>query len=114
VSSLNKRLAYLGIADFDYLSARILLRHGIVFTGLPKAADAFEKIMKLCLVLEAKITRNEELEPKDLKRFEHDLPKLLAEFKLRTGIPVTDSVDEYFAMLKDAAARRCPRALALL
>ena len=108
MTSLNKRLAYLGIADFDYLSARVLLRDGLVFTGLPKAADAFEKILKLNLVLEAKISRNDELEPEDLKRFGHDLVKLLDEFQRRTGMTLPPEVAPYFAMLEDAAAHRYP------
>jgi hypothetical protein len=108
MTSLNKRLAYLGIADFDYLSARVLLRHGLVFTGLPKAADAFEKIIKLNLILEAKISRNEELAPENLKKFEHRLKRLLEEFSNRTGIVVEPVVVDYFAMLQDAAARRYP------
>jgi hypothetical protein len=108
MTSLNKRLAYLGIADFDYLSARVLLRHGLVFTGLPKAADALEKIIKLSLILEAKITRNEELDPRHLKRFEHRLKDLLVELGKRTGITIDATVAEYFAMLQDAAMRRYP------
>lgn len=108
MTSLNKRLAYLGIADFDYLSARVLLRHGLVFTGLPKAADAFEKIIKLNLMLEAKTSRNEDLAPEDLKRYEHRLKRLLEEFSKRTGITVEPGVVEYFSMLQDAAARRYP------
>src|SRR6266699_1769134 len=99
MTSLNKRLAYLGIADFDYLSARVLLRHGLVFTGLPKAADAFEKIVKLNLMLDAKISRNEDLAPEDLKRFEHHLKRLLEEFAKRTGITVEAGVMDYFSML---------------
>jgi len=108
VTSLDKRLAYLGIADFDYLSARVLLRDGLIFTGLPKAAEAFEKIIKLNLMLEAKISRNEELAPEDLKPFGHDLIALLDEFMKRTGAPVPSGVTPYFAMLKDAAAHRYP------
>jgi hypothetical protein len=108
MTSLNNRLAYLGIADFDYLSARVLLRDGLIFTGLPKAADAFEKIIKLNLMLEAKISRNEELAPEDLKRFGHDLGALLAAFRKRTGNLVPTGITAYFAMLQDAAAHRYP------
>jgi hypothetical protein len=108
MTSLNKRLAYLGIADFDYLSARVLLRNGLVFAGLPKAAEAFEKIIKLNLTLEAKISRNEELEPPDLKRFGHDLVRLLGEFRLRTGVATEPEIESYFAMLQDATAHRYP------
>lgn len=108
MTSLNKRLAYLGIADFDYLAARVLLRDGLIFSGLPRAAEAFEKIVKLNLILEVKISRNEELEPEDLKRFGHDLPKLLIEFADRTKVPVQPEIGPYFAMLEDSAAHRYP------
>ena len=110
MTSLNNRLAYLGIADFDYLSARILLLDGLTFTGLPKAAEAFEKIVKLVLMLEAKISRNEELTPGALRRFGHELGALLVELRTRTAIPIAVDVDQYFAMLKDAAAHRYPEA----
>ncbi len=108
MTSLNKRLAYLGIADFDYLAARVLLRDGLIFSGLPKAAEAFEKVVKLNLILEAKIARNEELEPEDLKRFGHDLVKLLTEFARRTGIAVEPEIEPYFAMLADSVPHRYP------
>jgi hypothetical protein len=108
MTSLNKRLAYLGIADFDYLAARVLLRDGLIFSGLPRAAEAFEKIVKLNLILEAKITRNAELEPEDLKRFGHDLPKLLTEFTRLTTIAVEPETEPYFAMLEDSLAHRYP------
>jgi len=109
MTSLNKRLGYLGIADFDYLAARILLRDGLIFSGLPKAAEAFEKIMKLNLMLEAKITRNEELETEELKRhFGHDLPRLLTDFTKRTGISIRREIEPYFEMLKDSVGHRYP------
>jgi hypothetical protein len=108
MTSLNKRIAYLGIADFDYLASRVLLRDGLIFSGLPRAAEAFEKILKLNLILEAKITRNDDLKPEDLKRFGHDLPKLLTEFRSRTSIGVEPEIEPYFAMLKDSVAHRYP------
>jgi len=80
-TSLQKRLAYLGIADFDYLSARVLMRHGLAFTGLAKASDAFEKIMKLNLILDAKISRNQDLEPDEVKTYLHNLRGLLDDFE---------------------------------
>ena len=107
-TSLQKRLAYLGIADFDYLSARVLLRHGLVVTGLAKASDAFEKISKLNLILEAKITRNEDLEPEKVKAYLHNLRALLADFEARMGVSVGPETHEYFAMLQEATKRRYP------
>src|SRR2546426_10457605 len=108
MTSLDHRVAYLGLADFDYLSARILLRHGLMSTGLPRAAESFEKILKLVIMLEARITRKEELEPKHLKSYGHDLPKLFAELKRRISASFPPEFDTYFAMLTDAYDRRYP------
>jgi hypothetical protein len=107
-TSLHKRLAYLGIADFDYLSARVLMRHGLVFTALAKASDAFEKIMKLNLILDAKISRNQDLEPDEVKTYLHNLRGLLDGFEDRTGMSVGSETREYFAMLQEATKRRYP------
>jgi len=59
-------------------------------------------------MLEAKISRNQELEPKDLKRFGHDLEALLGELNLRTGLATEPGVASYFSMLQDATAHRYP------
>lgn len=108
MTSLDRRLAYLGIADFDYLAARLLLVHGLASVGLPKAAEAFEKILKLFLALEAKINRGEELGPRDLKKYNHQLPKLLAVVGERVGSPFSAEWVEYVTMLQDAYNRRYP------
>ena len=83
--SLTKRISYLGIADFDYLSARLLLLCGIGNTGLSKSAEAFEKLFKLFLMLEARITQNIELVPKDLKKYNHKLGRRFTDVKLKSG-----------------------------
>lgn len=108
MSSLSKRLAYLGLADFDYLSARLLSLCGLGNTAFPKAAEAFEKLFKLFLMLEAKITRNEDLGPKDLRAYSHDLVKLF--HAVKTKIPATfdGEWDAYFTELRDAYNRRYP------
>jgi hypothetical protein len=85
--------------------------HGLLNTGLQKAAEAFEKIVKVTLMLEAKISRNEELTPRDLIRFEHHLVKLLDEFKKRTGVTVTPEIEKYFAALQDCLLATLSRAL---
>lgn len=108
--SLIKRLEYLGIADMDYLSARALLINGLAHTGLSKAAEAFEKLFKLFLILEAKITRNEHLSQKDLKKYEHKLVKLF-EFvvtKIPGASPYDKSWKEYFEQLETAYRVRYP------
>lgn len=108
MSSLDKRLAYLGLADFDYLAARILLLSGLGNSGFAKAAEAFEKLLKLMLMLEAKITRNEELDPKELKTYSHDILKLFHEVKGRIGAQFDTTWDEYFEFLRDSYSRRYP------
>jgi hypothetical protein len=108
MSSLSKRLEYLGIADFDYLSSRLLMLHGLVFTALPKAAEAFEKLLKLFLLLEAKIARNEELSPQQLKKFGHNLSALFGQLKAKVPATFGQDWDDYFQLLEDSYARRYP------
>jgi hypothetical protein len=109
MSVLEKRIAYLGLADIDYLSARLLLLSGLVTTGFPKAAEAFEKLLKLFLLLEAKISSNVDLTEKQMKAYSHNLIKLFDVVK--TKIPNTQfdqSWDDYFKILQDSYTRRYP------
>ena len=109
MNSLNKRIEYLGLADMDYLSAKLLLMSGLANTGFPKAAEAIEKIFKLFLILEAKISRNVELTERDMKSYGHNLIKLLNEIK--TKLPNTTFVsnwDDYLKTLQDSYTRRYP------
>lgn len=108
--SLKKRLEYLGIADMDYLSARILIINGMTHTGLSKGAEAFEKLFKLFLVLEAKIVRNEELSSLELKNYEHKLVKLFEEvvLKIPGATPFDKSWKDYFEQLQMAYKTRYP------
>lgn len=109
MSSLDKRVAYLGLADFDYLAARVQLLSGLGVSGLAKAAEAFEKILKLFLMLEAKISRNEELDPKYLKTYSHNLLKLFQEVKNRVAAASWDpGWEEYLQSLQDSYSRRYP------
>lgn len=107
--SLVKRLEYLGIADMDYLSARALLINGLTHTGLSKAAEGFEKLFKLFLLIEAKVTRNEHLTSKDLRQYEHKLVKL---FELvMSKLPEKNyhhSVKDFFQQLENAYKLRYP------
>src|ERR1700674_1326503 len=82
--------------------------NGLLNTALQKAAEAFEKILKVNLMLEAKISRNEELTSRDLMQFEHHLGKLLKEFITRAKVTVHPDTEKYFAMLQDAYSRRYP------
>lgn len=107
--SLNKRLSYLAIADMDYLSARLLLLCGLTSVGLSKAAEAFEKLLKLFLILEAKINNDLSLEGSHLKNtYKHRLLKIWIEVKSNVPITFDDSWDEYFGRLERAYKMRYP------
>ncbi|WP_165071980.1 hypothetical protein [Paludisphaera rhizosphaerae] len=105
---MKKRLEYLGMADFDYLAARLLMIHGLVTVALPKAAEAVEKLMKLFLVLEAKISRNENLTAKDLKGYGHDLERLFAQFKTKVPVTFGGEWDDYVKCLQESYTYRYP------
>lgn len=107
-NALDKRMSYLGLADFDYLSARTLIRSGLGISGLAKAAEAFEKILKLILVLEAKISRNHVLTAKELKAMGHNLHDLLNSLRDRVGATFGKDWDEYFHVLRSAYSNRYP------
>ncbi len=107
--SLTKRLEYLGIADMDYLSARILLLNGITHTGLSKAAESFEKLFKLFLIIVAKVTINKEFTQRDLKQYEHKLVKLFEE--VMSKLPQKKfhpTIKNYFTQLQNAYSLRYP------
>jgi hypothetical protein len=112
MNSLDKRLSYLGIADFDYLSARLLMLNGLGFCALPKAAEAIEKLIKLFLLLEAKIERNEELGEEQLKKYGHNLVKLFQKLKEiirgKSEVEFGPDWDEYLQLLQDSYTQRYP------
>jgi len=107
-TSLDQRLAYLSLADFDYLSARILLLFGLAHTGFPKAAESFEKLFKLFLILEAKIGRNEELTVEDLKKYQHKLVTLFDKIKSMIPVKLDKSWRGYFLFLQETYHKRYP------
>lgn len=108
--SFKKRLEYLGIADMDYLSARALLINGLTHTGLSKGAEGFEKLFKLFLILDAKITRNTEMTQQGLKKYEHKLVVLfeLVVSKIPNATPFDPTWKEYFIQLQGAYKTRYP------
>lgn len=112
--TLKKRLEYLGIADMDYLSARALLINGLTHTGLSKGAEAFEKLFKLFLILDAKITRSTDMTQQELKKYEHKLVVLfeLVVSKIPNATPFDPSWKEYFTQLQGAYKTRYPESWA--
>lgn len=108
MSSLNKRFHYLGLADLDYLSTRVLILSGIYNTGLSKAAEAFEKLFKLLLILEAKIRRDTSLTPSDLKQYGHSLPKLFDAVTSKSSRTFHEGWSILFRELERAYGRRYP------
>jgi len=107
-SVLNQRLNYLGIADMDYLAARLLMLSGNPFCGMPKAAEALEKIMKLFLILEAKISRNEDLIAKDLKKYSHNLIKLSNKVESLCPMQLGENWKKYLEKLQKSYYDRYP------
>lgn len=105
---LNKRIQYLAIADIDYLSARLLLLCGMPFSGLPKAAEAMEKIFKLFLILEAKITEGKELSDSDLKKYSHRLTKLFKVMKTKIPAKFDKTWDKFIKDLEVSYSIRYP------
>jgi len=107
-SVLNQRLQYLAIADMDYLAARLLLLSANPFCGMPKAAESLEKIMKLFLILEAKISRNEELSAKDLKKYSHNLLKLSEKVESLCPMQLGENWKNYLEKLQNFYYHRYP------
>ena len=105
---LNARIQYLLMADMNYIAARLLLLSGNPFAGIPKSAEAIELLMKLIIMLEAKISRNEELEEKDLQRYGHKLLKLLKKLREISPIAFDATWDDYLSELQDTYAKRYP------
>lgn len=70
----------LGVADIDYLSARLLFMSGLPTVGMSKASEALEKLLKIAIVCLSKIQENKDLEDNDLKKYGHNLIRLLDEY----------------------------------
>ena len=105
---LEKRISYLGIADFDYLSARLLLLSGLANTGLPKMMEAFEKLMKLLLMLDAKISGTQVPTEKDLRKYNHDLVALSKVISDKIPSAFNESWEPFFHTLQGSYDRRYP------
>ncbi|HND90968.1 MAG TPA: hypothetical protein PLI75_04240 [Anaerolineales bacterium] len=74
----DKLMDYLGIADIDYLSARLLFMSGFPIVAMAKAAEALEKLFKILIVMITRIYSQVELTDDQLKKdYGHDLGKLL-------------------------------------
>jgi len=74
----DKLVDYLGIADIDYLSARLLFMSGFPIVAMAKAAESIEKLFKILIVMITRIYFQQELTDDDLKkRYGHNLEKLL-------------------------------------
>jgi len=106
--SFDKRMEYLGIADVDYLSARLLLLSGFATTGFPLAAQAIEKLIKLFILLYEKITNNRELTKGDIKKYSHDLMGLFKYLKKRVPANFDSTWQDYLKTLQDSYSRRYP------
>jgi len=101
-------MEYLGIADFDYLSARLLLLSGLATTGFPLAAQAIEKLLKLFMLLYEKIVNNRELTVKEMQGYSHNLVSLFNYLKERVKEQFDSSWENYFQALQDSYYRRYP------
>ena len=108
--SINKVQEYLGLADIDYLAARLLILNGMPTVGLSKSAEAIEKQFKLFFLMFEKINNNKELTTKELKSKGHNLMDMLSSFnllvpeKMRLG----DDWHNYLRLLQDAYGKRYP------
>jgi hypothetical protein len=54
-------LHFLTVADLDYVAARSLLLSGLMLPGNAKAAEAIEKMLKICLICESGIRTGQPL-----------------------------------------------------
>jgi len=104
---LNKRKEYLGLADFDYLSARLLLLSGLATTGFPLAAQAIEKLLKIFLLLYEKRINNRVVTKIELIReWKHRLTKLFKYLNQNIDVPFDSTWDHYLQKLEDAYKKR--------
>jgi hypothetical protein len=105
---LDQRLNLLGLADLDYLTARLLINCGLVITGLPKAAEAFEKLLKCFLLLEAKISSNQEITSREMRSFGHGLTEIFQTFKRKVPTVFDAAWDTYLSDLEKYYKTRYP------
>lgn len=101
-------LGYLEVADTDYVAARALMLNGLLTAGLPKAAEALEKIMKLLLAIEAKLNRGEEFDNKRFRSFGHGIGALSVELEQRMPTEHGASRTTYCRRLEETYRHRYP------
>lgn len=110
MQSIKNIREYLGLADIDYLSARLLILNGMPTVGLAKAAESIEKQFKLFFLLYEKITNNNDLNVKNMKKYGHNLVEMLDSYN--KIVPKQKKLDnewkEYLTIVQDAYDRRYP------
>jgi hypothetical protein len=110
MSPIINRMEYLNLADMDYLSARLLILNGLLLSGMPKAAESIEKLIKLYLMLESKINKGIELNAKQLKAYGHNLEELFEAFKKVVPLTFDQEWSNYFSALQESYKNRYPDA----
>jgi hypothetical protein len=94
----DNRHAYLLVADQDYLAARLLLISNMRISGMQKAAEGIEKLMKLALIIAEKRSTGRDMTSKEMKGYSHNLPDLRKAVE-KYGITFDSSWDEFFVEL---------------
>lgn len=110
MTSITKISEYLGLADADYLAARMLLLGGLPTVGLSKAAEAMEKQFKLFFLQFERIENGRELDVRDLKGYGHRLREMLESYNgmVPAERRLDDSWKSYLELLEEAYAKRYP------
>ena len=103
-------LSYLGLADSDYVAARLLLLSGLPFPGMAKALEALEKQLKLYFLLKEKLEAGRHLTPDDLKARRHGLRKMVKDFNDAAPLAcqISSAWDPLLKTLEKAYKRRYP------
>ena len=107
---IDKIQEYFGLADIDYLSARLLILNGLPTVGLAKGAEAMEKQLKLFIAMFERIKNGKELTVRDFKKFGHGLLNLLKEYNERAPqrLNLNQDWEKLFKLLQDAYDKRHP------
>lgn len=108
--SINKVQEYLGLADVDYLAARLLILNGMPTVGLSKSAEAIEKQFKLFFLVYEKVANNRGLTTKELRKKGHNLLGMLGSYN--SLVPEQNKIGEdwhnYLKLLQDSYDKRYP------
>ncbi|MBF0289993.1 MAG: hypothetical protein HQM14_19425 [SAR324 cluster bacterium] len=107
---INKIQEYLGLADVDYLAARLLILNKIPTVGLSKSAEALEKQFKLFFLIYEKITNNKELTIKEMKNRGHNLIEMMESYNsvAPQNHLLGEDWREYLSVLQESYNRRYP------